>query len=116
MCLQLGIDIAVQPIAPKKIQHASKQTHPSTPCSLPYSLRNAFIGSIFDARRAGIQLDASATAAIATVIDKNTTGSFGLTPRSRFEANFASANAITSPTANPAPVSHEARRRIIARM
>src|SRR5579871_3304827 len=112
MCLQLGIDIAVQPIAPKKIQHASKQTHLST----PYSLRNAFIGSIFDARRAGIQLEASATAAIAIVIDKNTTGSFGLTPRSKFEANFASANAITSPTANPAPVSHEARRRIIARM
>ena len=63
------------------------------------------MGSTRVARRAGIQLEPSAAAAMTAVMAAKTTGSFGLTPRNRFATRCASTNASTRPILRPAPVS-----------
>ncbi len=94
--LQFGVDVAVERDAAEEIREAT-EAWPWFPPDGDYSLRRASMGSTREARRAGIQLEARAIAAIAMEMPMKTVGSSGRTPRRRLATPRARKKASTRP-------------------
>ena len=89
--------IALAPILPPR----AGVYHSTLYARRRYSLRNAFIGSVFIAERAGIRMATKATSASNTVTAAKLSGSRGLTPNSTLRSTCDNTSAAASPTAPP---------------